>query len=371
MKINNMKTILKITFFLLSLSAGAQEGKSIFDVLKKLPTIEYGRLPYWNGLIEDYSSFEHGYYGGDSINNVIYNNYMLKALQNDSLGCYFLNDKQTACKCESQLVLTLTNGCVSDGFYMAKGGENINRPFCPCTFAVAKSIIYDKYYVVYFWKAYFTETILYYSLIFDFKGNLLSQQVLDYWNAGFPYFPFNSPDNKIRHVDHEKTTAAYLPNRLLLIKWPINLPGGGNYSVVRLDENGHYRICKEWNEVGEIDEEKTAKDKYKNFIRYDAEGKETMSLIAFSVQDADGFSNIREKADAGSKQLRTIQNNDVVFGTLTQNGWCKINFTADAKGNIEEGGYIHLSRLIKLSDSGNEFIELPKREEWKKNIGVK
>ena len=318
-----MKKILKMVFFILSLSASAQESKSIFGVLKKLPTIEYGRLPYWNGLIDNYSSFEHGYYGEDSINNLIYNDLMIAALQKDSSGCYFINNKQKVCKCENSVVLTVANDCINDGFYMTKEGDNLKGLFCPSTFSVAKSVIFDKYYVVYFWKAYFTETILYYSLVFDFKGNLLSQQVLDYWNAGFPYFPFNSPENKIRHIDHEKTIVAYLPNRLLLIKWPYNLPGGGDYSVVRLDENGHYRVCKEWQEVGEIDEKKTATDKYKNFIRYDTEGKETISLIAFYVQDADGFSNIREDADAGSKQLRTIQNNDVVFGTLTQNGWCK------------------------------------------------
>lgn len=356
----------------LSLSACAQENSKMLELIKKLPTIEYGQLPYWQGIIGKYNSFEHGFYNMDSISGDNYNNAIRQTLRKNKLSCFTTNIEQKVCECNGGDVFFVNeNGCENSSSFKTKDSKSFTGIFCPSVFQSAKSILYEKYYVVYFWKAMFTEMVLYYTLIFDLEGNLLSQMTFDYWHTWFPYFPFHSVENKVRQLDYEKRLAVYLPNYLLCIKEPYALEGGGAYHIIRLNEDGHYHTCKEWKEDGQIEYGLTENDKYKNFIRINADGKKMMSLIVFVVQDADGYSNIREKADAGSKIIRTIKNNDIVFGTMTENGWCKIDFTADAQGNIKEGGYIHISRLHKISDSLNEFIELPTREEWKKNLKKK
>jgi len=366
-----MKTILKIILISLSLSACAQGNKKILEFIKGVPTIEYGQLPYWHGIIGKTNSFEHYFFSRDSISKNNYNNFIRLALKKDSLSCYIVKGKQKICECKGGDVFFVNeDGCINSSSFKSNE-ENFTRLFCPSVFQAAKSVLYDKFYVVYFWKTMFTEEVLYYSLVFDLEGNLLSQMTFDYCHTWFPYYPIKSVENKIRPIDYEKKLVIYLPNFLLYVKEPNLLDGGGIYNIVRLNEDGHYHICKEWTEEGQIKYKLTENDIYKNYIRIDADGNKTTSLITFSVLDADGFSNIREKADAGSKVVRTIKNNDVVFGTLTPNGWCKIDFTADDKGNVIEGGYIHTSRLRKLSDAKNEFIQLPTREEWKKSIRLK
>lgn len=366
MKTSSLRLKLLVVFIVVLSTVKAQKKQDVLEFIEQLPTIEYGVLPYWHGDIDGKSCFEHGFGCNDTINSQY--NFIVGSSLYDS--CYNIrNNKKINCK-EGDVFFIDKIGCKNSS-YKSVNNESINELFCPSVFASAKSLVYDKYYVVYFWRALFTESILYYSLIFDFDGNLLSYLPFDYWHVGFPLFPFNSSDNKIRRVDYEKTLVTYLPNNLLLIKNTNTLEGGGAYQLVSLNEYGHYNVFKFWNETGEINYSLTKADKHINYIRIGEDGNKRLSLIVFVVKDNDGFSNIREEDNSSSRIIRTVQNGDVVFGTFLSNGWCKIEFTADKNGSIEEGGFIHVSRLQKLSNLMNEFVELPSRDEWKSQIKIK
>lgn len=135
-----------------------------------------------------------------------------------------------------------------------------------------------------------------------------------------------------------------------------------------LNENGHYEIIKTWDEEGRLEKIILNDGKYINYKRINENG-EIIIQTPFMVHDKDGYANIRADANGNAKVIRTINDGDMVWGTYLPNGWCKIAFTADSNGKIVEGGYIHSSRLEKISDPKNdEFIKLPSREEWEKKI---
>lgn len=138
-----------------------------------------------------------------------------------------------------------------------------------------------------------------------------------------------------------------------------------------MNDDGRFELCKSWKEKGEIDISMTGKDKYTNLVRVDEENNETTCLSIFAVQDADGYSNIRMKDNTSSAIIRRILNNDIVVGTYLKNGWVKVEFLADSNGSVQEGGYIHSSRLKRLSDDSCDFLILPSEAEWKIRIGAK
>lgn len=254
------------------------------------------------------------------------------------------------------------------------GLEGYSSDFTPSLFASAKSFFKDKYYVVYFWEAQVTEDITYYTLVFDFNGNLLSYHSFDSWNAGAPLYPFDSPANIVRCSGESLgLQVSYLPNGLILAKVPNTLMEGGYYKLSYLNEYGHYEIIKSWTEIGELEDAPVVGGKFVNYERVvlDDDNNQIRQLIQipFVVHDKDGYANIRAEASGNAKVIRTINDGDMVWGTYLPNGWCKIAFTADSNGKIVEDGYIHSSRLEKISDPGNdEFIKLPSREDWEQKI---
>lgn len=343
----------------------AQKKQEVLNFIEKLPTIEYGTLPYWQGVYENTSRFIHGYdyHEYDTINYI--NNYLMKIALCDS--SYVIN-KGKKVQVEIENVEFLDKFNFGQGTYV-KNHECFSAEFTPPLYASAKSIYKDKFYVVYFWRASATESIYYYALVFDSYGNLLSYQHFDYWMVNPPVFPFYSPTNKIRNTDYAKTEVVYLPNKLLLAIDVDRMLGGGYYELSFLNKNGHYEIIKSWSEIGEVEESPVKGGKYVNYVGDNFEGNRFMIQIPFVVHDKDGYSNIRTEANGNAKIVRTINDGDMVWGTYLANGWCKIAFTADSNGKIVEGGYIHSSRLEKISDPYYDgFIKLPSKEEWEKFI---
>lgn len=353
----------------------AQKTQEVIDFIEKLPTIEYGILPYWHGTthyeVDDVNTgcFIHGfeYYEHDTINNL--NNYLMQIALCDS-SYIISNGKKVQVRMENvEFHDTFNNG---KGTYVKKH-QNFSSEFTPPLYASAKSIFNDKYYIVYFWNATTTQSVYYYAIVFDKNGHLLSYQHFDYWVLGFAEYPFYSPVNHVRLGDYPKTMVTYLPNGLLLAKDPNTLIYGGNYQLLYLNKNGHYEIIKSWNEVGGLEEVPVNDGKYVNYERVDLDDDNNqirqLIQIPFVVHDKDGYANIRAEANGNAKIVRTINDGDMVWGTYLANGWCKIAFTADCNGKIEEGGYIHSSRLEKISDPKNdEFVKLPSREEWEKKL---
>jgi|GEM_PF-2710034 len=340
----------------------AQKKQEVIDFIEKLPTIEYGVLPFLQDGVN--GDFIHGYdyHEYDTINSL--NNYLMKIALCDS--SYIINNGK-------KVQVKIENVEFHDKFNFGKGTyvknhESFSAEFIPPLYASAKSIFKDKFYVVYFWCASATESIYYYALVFDFYGNLLSYQHFDYWIAIPPVFPFHSPANKIRDVDYAKTNVVYLPNKLLLAIDIDQMKDGGYYTLSYLNEYGHYVIIKSWSEIGELEDITLNEGKYINYKRINM-NDEIIIQTPFVVHDKDGYANIRADANGNAKVIRTINDGDMVWGTYLPNGWCKIAFTADSNGKIVEGGYIHSSRLEKISDPKNdEFIKLPSRDDWEKKI---
>jgi hypothetical protein len=357
MKIINCVLIL----FHLFIFSRAQSQDDSIVFLKNIPEIKYGQLPYWNGRINNYLCFEHGFNYIDTINTK-YNN-LIKISLKDS-KCFTIVEKTNQEYNYENLRFNNSEGC-SETSFLTKNNSVIKEMFCPSLFAAAKSRINAGHYLVYFWEASFSESISYYGLIFDLNGKIKSFMNFDFWHVGFPIFPFYSQNNKIRKVDYAKRLATYLPNKLLLIKEPFPLEGGGDYYLYRINESGHFELCKSWTETGEIKKSLTREDKYVNLIRVDEEGNKEYSLLCFIVEDLDGYSNIRSKDSSSSGIKSKIKNGDVIFGTFLQNGWVKINFSADINGVIETGGYIHSSRLKNITDTNTEFILNQSENEWK------
>lgn len=354
----------------------AQKKQEVIDFIEKLPTIEYGVLPYWCGKtyyiaanVNDVYCLVHGfpYQKADSINH-IFTNFIKAALCDSSYA--IINGEKKKITFNGKVIATKN----SSGQYVKLdnkwgGLEGYSSDFTPSIFASAKSFFKDKYYVVYFWEAQFTEDVTYYTLVFDFKGDLLSHHSFDCWSVGAPLYPFDSSANLVRCAGESVgLQVSYMPNGLILAKIPNTLLYGGHYELSYLNENGHYETIKTWKEEGELEEIILNDGKYINYKRINENG-EIIIQIPFVVHDKDGYANIRADANGNAKVIRTINDGDMVWGTYLPNGWCKIAFTADSNGKIVEGGYIHSSRLEKISDPKNdEFIKLPSREEWEKKI---
>jgi hypothetical protein len=371
-----MKSFLLIALcFAATLLAQAQKKQEVIDFIEKLPTIEYGVLPYWHGTthyeIDDVntSCFIHGYdyHEYDTINNL--NNYLMKLALCDSSYIIYKGKKV---QIEIENVEFRDKFNFGQGTYV-KNHKSFIAEFIPPLYASAKSIFNDKYYIVYFWNASTTQSVYYYAIVFDKNGNLLSYQHFDYWLLGFAEYPFHSLSNHVRLGDYPKTMVTYLPNGLLLAKDPNTLIYGGNYQLLYLNKYGHYEIVKSWDEIGGLEEIPINDSKYVNYERVDLDDNNNqirqLIQIPFVVHDKDGYANIRAEASGNAKVIRTINDGDMVWGTYLPNGWCKIAFTADSNGKIVEDGYIHSSRLEKISDPENdEFIKLPSREDWEQKI---
>lgn len=358
---SNLFTLILIC---VSVIANAQKKQEVLDFIEKLPTIEYGVRPYWSGRIDEYKSFVHGYpYSYKDTLNVINNKLMTQALCDSSY--VIIDGKRFPVEMHNVEFVKKYN------FDKWSYAQSVRREFYPGLYASAKSIYNGKYYVVYFWSASVTENVYYYALVFDFDGNLLSYQHFDYWVLVTASYPFDSPDNYKRITDYAKTQVKYLPNGLLLVEDVDITAGDGFYELMWLNDDGHYEKLTKWDEYGELDGYKGTK--YENHVRY-AEDEEThkptvksFSLIPFLVQDKDGYTNIRKAGSSSSEIIRTINDGEVVFGTFLDNGWVKIEFSAEHDGKIIKGGYIHSSRLKKLSNEYNE-LALPSHEEWVKSL---
>jgi len=361
--------------------AQAQKKQEVLNFIEKLPTIEYGILPYWCGETyyiaaeeNDIFCLVHGfsYQKEDSINQRFVN--FIKTVLCDSTYA-IINGKKNRITFKGKEWTTKNDRGQYVKLDNKWGGlEGYSSDFTPSLFASAKSFFKEKYYVVYFWEAQVTEDITYYTLVFDFNGNLLSYHSFDSWNAGAPLYPFDSSANIVRCSGESfSSQVAYLPNGLILAKAPNTLKYGGHYELSYLNENGHYEIIKSWKELGGLEEVLVNDGKYVNYERVDLDDNNNqirqLIQIPFVVHDKDGYANIRAEASGNAKVIRTINDGDMVWGAYLPNGWCKIAFTADSNGKIVEGGYIHSSRLEKISDPKNdEFVKLPSREEWEKKL---
>lgn len=365
-----------ISFFI---SSYAQTKQDVVSFIEKLPTIEYGVMPYWGGVTNNWYSnrtecLVHGfpYHYKDTINS-INNNLLMQAISDSS---YVIIDKKKV-KIDPENIrfgnkYEIKKWSFSEKDDINGGLKSKTEDFFPGLYASAKSILNNKYYVVYLWRALNTESVFYYSLVFDAKGNLLSYQHLDYCMLEFPLYPFDDSNNLVRAIDHSKTEVRFLPNGLLLVRDRDILMGSGHFEIIWLNNNGHYELLTQWDEEGELGNYNGSK--YENYFRY-SENENTgeptikkLSLIPFVVQDTDGFSNIRKSSNSSSEVIRTIKNGDVVFGTYLSNGWIKIKFTAEKTGKITNDGYIHSSRLKQISDKYNNCISLPNREDWQKKL---
>ena len=367
-----------ISFFISSY-AQTQKKRDVVSFIEKLPTIEYGVMPYWEGVTTYWYSdrsecLVHGfpYHYKDTINS-INNNLLMQAISDSS---YVIIDKKKV-KINPKNIRFEKKYKIKKWSFSEKddidgGLKSKEEDFFPGLYASAKSILNNKYYVVYLWRALNTETVFYYSLVFDFKGNLLSYQHLDYWLLEFPLYPYDDSNNFVRAVDHSKSEVRFLPNGLLLARDIDVLTGNEHFEIIWLNNNGHYELMTQWDEVGELGNYNGSK--YENYFRYSENentGESTiknLSLIPFAVQDPDGFSNIRKASNSSSEVIRTIKDGDIVFGTYLSNGWIQIKFTAEKNGKITNGGYIHSSRLKQISDKYNKCISLPSREDWQKKI---
>ena len=195
--------------------AQAQKKQEVLNFIEKLPTIEYGVLPYWHGFIENVGyKFIHGfaYNENDTINNL--NNHLMQFALCDS--SYIINKGEKVQINMENVEYRQKYNFEEYTYVSSLSNETIKGEFYPPLFASAKSIYQDKYYIVYLWKASMTENVYYYALLFDKNGNLLSYQHLDYWMLGFPTFPYCSAKNMIRNIDYPKSMCAFLPNGLFL-----------------------------------------------------------------------------------------------------------------------------------------------------------
>lgn len=362
-------SILHILFFCLCTSVYAQKKQEVLDFINHLPTIEYGVLPFWTGttLDEDQDlvkSFAHAfpYSYKDTINSI--NNHLMSLALCDSSYVIVKGKKVT---------IEMKNVAFEKKYDFGKWSyKGSKHEYYPGLYASAKSIFNNRYYVVYFWTSSTTQGVYCYSVVFDFYGNLLSYQHLDFWILDFPYYPFDNPKNYVRWTDYPHTVVRYLPNNLILAKDIAVTEGGGIYELSVLKDNGHYEVLKSWKEIGNL--EKVPTGEYMNYISdisFDSECKNNCKVdvkIPFVVHDRDGYCNIREKADGKSPILRTINDGDMVWGRYLANGWVKIDFTVDKKGVMREGGYIHSSRLENLYNEDTEHIKAISLEEWKKQL---
>jgi len=359
MKMN--KALITFLLFLNFSSLYSQKASELIDIVHKLPTISYGELPF---LIYDQdkngSVVEHRFYGGDSIAiSKFYQLYISSLHVSDSL-CYVINSKDEKVYLSKKDIKKPEGKAICNTQYFLNEdplGDDYYIEMCQYVYPVAKAIVFDKFYIMYFWTATMSNLIEYNAIVVDNRGQLLSSLLLNSIMVSPPYYPYNSIKNKIRDIDYSKVITTFLPNNIILMKYPYNMTGGGAYSIITIDSSGRFNTCKIWTEQGEIDYKLTNGEKFKNYIRIDEDGNKTNSLICFEVEDKDGYSNIRRDSNVKSEIIRTINDGDIVFGTLVQNGWCKIDFIVDESGNVVEGGYIHTSRLKKLSNDENEFIK--------------
>lgn len=354
------KMLILIVLFVNFPSLYAQKTGELFELIQKLPTISYGKFSYLiyeqdtKGLV-----IEHKFYGGDSIEiSKFYQLYINALHESDSL-CYVINSKgKKVYLSQKDIKIPEDKAICSTQYFLNEDplGDDYRLEMCQYIYPVAKSTLFDKYYVMYFWNSTMTELIEYNAVVVNDKGKIISSLLLNSIMVSPPYYPFNSIKNKIRDINSFKVKSAFLPNRIIYMKYPYNMTGGGAYSILKIDATGRFKTCKIWTEEGEINYKLTNDDKYKNYIRIDEAGNETKSLICFEVEDKDGYTNIRSESNDKSEIIRTISDGDVVFGTFLKNGWCQINFTVDESGSVIEGGFIHSSRIKKLSDDENEFV---------------
>ena len=349
-----------------SLVACAQSKQDVMDFIERLPTIDYGVLPYWHDK-DLGGTFVHGFtYGESDSINVLYKQLITKSLCDSS---YVIIDGDKIPIKIGDIDFCNKNNKTKALYNHPDSVNNFKANFTPVICATAKSIVKEKYFVVYFWLAQTTQDVYYFTLVFDCNGHILSYHHFDCWMLGFANFPFFSHANIERHGDYPKAMVTYLPNRLILSKEPNTLIYGGYHELSYLNDNGHYETVKSFEDVGSLEENPPSNSGYINYIRWlpdeDGNAVEHIVEIPFVVHDMDGYANIRMEANGNAKVIRTINDGDMVWGNYLPNGWCQIAFTADSNGKIVEGGYIHSSRLEKISDPQNdEFIKLPSREEW-------
>lgn len=328
-----------VSFF----SVQAQKNQEVLDFIEKLPTIEYGTMPYWIGGDEDSFHIIHGFpptKESDALDVDKYNNMMKSAFRgNNKVGF-------------SPIVFDKVE------FY-DDNGEQIERPFTSVLFASAKSIYLDKFYVVYFHQVVYTPIVYYYAVVFDKDGYALSTKGLEYWMSSFLYYPFYSKKNNKGDLDYSKCETAYLPNGILYTFERYVTEGGGLITLRRLNSEGHYEELAKW-EVNDSGyycpngyDEMLGDDGQKNFS-------------PFVVVDPDGYSNVRKQNNTKSEVLRRVNDGDVVFGSIIKNNWLKIDVGVDAAGNITHGGYMHMSRLKQIG--GWCSPSHPERAVWEKKI---
>ena len=347
------------------IKATAQKNQKIIDFINNIPTIQYGELPYWHGISlhpldnANTDCFMHGRLTHDIKDT--YNALVRESISDSSYHVVFnvkkmLNQQEIAFEHPTQNQF--------GSFRSTAETSSHQDSFQPVLFASAKSLFNETFYVVYFWRAAYTTSAYYFALVFNLDGQLLSYHDFDYWVLDFPIHPFDSQLNKVRACDYPKRQVSYLPNGMIYSKDCDIIDGGGCIKLSYLNEDGHYEVIKSWEEIGVLEQCPTVEQKYINYKRKNEDG-EYIIKIPFVVRDKDGFANIRTEANANSKVIRTIGDGDMVWGIYLPNGWCKIDFTADSHGQITEGGYIHSSRLEKISDPTNdEFIKLPSKNKW-------
>lgn len=343
-----------VSFF----SVQAQKNQEVLDFIEKLPSIEYGTLPYCIGHDTNRSKIiVHGFpptKESDALDVDKYNSMMKSALCDKS---YTIKGKDTLNVRYDHVEFT---PIVFDEVYFLYGNrEQIERPFTSVLFASAKSVYLDKFYVVYFHRVIYTETVAYYAVVFDKNGHILSYMHLDYWSSTPPYYPFFSKRNKEIEIDYSKCEVMFLPNGVLYIFNHYVTAGGGLITLSRLNSEGHYEELVEWevNDGGYYCpngyDEMLGDDGQKNFS-------------PFVVVDPDGYSNVRKQNNTKSEVLRRVNDGDVVFGSIIKNNWLKIDVEVDAAGNVTYGGYIHMSRLKQIG--GWCSPSHPERADWEKKI---
>ena len=329
-----------VSFF----SVQAQKNKEVLDFIEKLPTIEYGTMPYWIGADEDRSDIiVHGFpptKESDALDVDKYNNMMKSAFRG--------NNK-----------VEFSPRVFDKVEFYDDNGEQIKRPFTSVLFASAKSVYLDKFYVVYFHQVVYTPIVYYYAVVFDKDGYALSTKGLEYWMSDFLYYPFYSNKNNKRGLDYSKCETAYLPNGILYTFESYVTAGGGLITLSRLNSEGHYEKLVEW-EVN--DRGYYCPNGYDEMLGV-GEG-EPENFSPFLVVDPDGYSNVRKQNNTKSEVLRRVNDGDVVFGSIIKNNWLKIDVGVDAAGNITHGGYIHMSRLKQIG--GWCSPSHPERAEWEK-----
>ena len=358
--INIMRNRISLTVLCLVsfFSLQAQKNQEVLDFIEKLPTIEYGTMPYWIGADEDRSYIiVHGFpptKESDALDIDKYNSMMKSALCDKS---YTIKGKDTLNVRYDHVEFTPI--VFDEVEFFDDKRKQIERPFTSVLFASAKSVYLDKFYVVYFHRVIYTETVAYYAVVFDNNGHILSYMHLDYWSSIPPYYPLHSKKNKEIRIDYSKCEVMFLPNGILYTFESYVTAGGGLISLSRLNSKGHYEKLVEWevNDGGYY-----CPNGYDEMLGDD--GRKNFS--PFVVVDPDGYSNVRKQNNTKSEVLRRVNDGDVVFGSIIKNNWLKIDVGVDAAGNITHGGYIHMSRLKQIG--GWCSPSHPERADWEKKI---